>query len=95
MNRLQFRTLYREFLFRIVDLELLAPQGDITKLLGQFAALLIVISVGLTVLGVGTAAAIQSIPDQSPLIGWAVEHLLICQSRCSRDLARSHRGDSE
>ena len=32
MNRLQFRTLYREFLFRIVDLELLAPQGDITKL---------------------------------------------------------------
>ena len=77
MNWRQFRTLYREFLFRIVDLELLAPQGDITKLLGQFAALLIVISVGLTVLGVGTAAAIQSIPDQSPLIGWAVEHLLI------------------
>ena len=68
MNWLQFRTLYREFLFRIVDLELLAPQGDITKLLGQFAALLIVISVGLTVLGVVTAAAVQSIPDQSPLI---------------------------
>lgn len=77
MNRQQFRVLYREFLFRIVDLELLAPQGDITKLLGQFAALLIVISIALTILGVGTAAAVQSIPDQSPLVGWAVEHLLV------------------
>ena len=37
----QFRVLYREFLFRVVDLELLAPQGDIAKLLGQFAAVLL------------------------------------------------------
>lgn len=41
MNHLQFRVLYREFLFRMVDLELLSPQGDITKLLGQFAGILI------------------------------------------------------
>ncbi len=27
MNRRQFRVLYREFLLRIVDLELLAPRG--------------------------------------------------------------------
>ena len=33
--------LYREFLLRIIDLELIAPQGDMSKLLGQFAALLI------------------------------------------------------
>src|SRR6266568_4439306 len=44
MTKLQFRILYREFLFRIVDLELLAPQGDIGKLLGQFAALLVIVS---------------------------------------------------
>jgi hypothetical protein len=44
MTKIQFRVLYREFLFRVVDLELLAPQGDIVKLLGQFAAVLIFLS---------------------------------------------------
>ena len=46
MNRLQFRVLYREFLFRMVDLEVLSAhaQGDSNKLLGQFAALLIFLS---------------------------------------------------
>ena len=44
MSKLQFRVLYREFLFRMVDLELLSPQGDRSKLLGQFAALLVFIS---------------------------------------------------
>jgi len=42
----QFRVLYRQFLFRVVDLEVLSVHalGDSNKLLGQFAALLIVIS---------------------------------------------------
>jgi hypothetical protein len=46
-RKLQFRVLRREFLFRIVDLEVLSAHalGDATKLLGQFAALLILISV--------------------------------------------------
>ncbi len=46
-EKLQFRVLYREFLFRVVDLEVLSAhaQGDANKLLGQFAALLIFISV--------------------------------------------------
>lgn len=35
----QFRILYRDFLSRIVDLELLSPRGRISNLLGQFAAL--------------------------------------------------------
>jgi hypothetical protein len=39
-RNVQFRVLYREFLFRIVDLEVLAPQGDVSKLAGQSAALL-------------------------------------------------------
>jgi CubicO group peptidase (beta-lactamase class C family) len=42
----QLRVLHREFLFRIVDRELLAThaQGDMSKLLLQFAALLIFVS---------------------------------------------------
>ncbi len=48
-ERLQFRVLYRQFLFRMVDLELLSAQarGDMSKLLGQFASLLIWFSIGL------------------------------------------------
>ena len=46
MTRIQFRVLYREFLFRVVDLELLSPEGDIGRLLGQFAALLVFLSLG-------------------------------------------------
>jgi hypothetical protein len=46
MNKLQFRVLYNQFLFRVVDLELLSEsaKGDSTKLLGQFAALLMYVS---------------------------------------------------
>ena len=45
MKNTQFRILYRQFLFRVVDLELLSAdaKGDMSKLFGQFAALLIVI----------------------------------------------------
>jgi hypothetical protein len=46
-RKLQFRVLRREFLFRAADLEALSAHalGDANKLLGQFAALLILISV--------------------------------------------------
>ena len=54
MKETQFRVLYKQFLFRMVDLELLSAdaQGDLNKLFGQFAALLIFISIGLC-LGAG------------------------------------------
>ena len=39
-ERSQFRILYRDFLFRILDLELLASRGEAQRLLTQFAALL-------------------------------------------------------
>jgi hypothetical protein len=47
-SKAQFRILYRQFLFRVVDLEVLSAsaQGDANKLLGRFAALLILISAG-------------------------------------------------
>ena len=43
MKKLQFRVLYREFLFRIVDLELLSAhaEGDSRTLLGQLASILV------------------------------------------------------
>ena len=78
MTKLQFRTLYREFLFRLVDLELLSPdaQGDADKLLGRIAGLLGFFTL---YLGLGgllfdgrhmTAAAFQ-------IAGWNIEHFLI------------------
>jgi hypothetical protein len=44
MTKVQFRVLYREFLFRMVDLEVLAAGADIVKLLGRFATALIFLS---------------------------------------------------
>jgi len=53
MNPAQFRILYRQFLFRMVDIELLSAdaRGDTSKLFGQFAALLIAVSIPLSVIG--------------------------------------------
>jgi hypothetical protein len=76
MNNLQFRILYREFLFRMVDLELLSPQGDITKLLGQFAGLLIWISSGL-LLGALFFDARRIPPNALMTVLWSQEHFLI------------------
>ena len=52
MNQQQFRVLYREFLFRMVDLEVLSShaQGDMNKLFGQFASLLVMVSLLLCML---------------------------------------------
>jgi hypothetical protein len=76
MNDLQFRVLYREFLFRMVDLELLSAQGDITKLLGQFAGLLIWISSGIAV-GALFFDARHVPPQNLRIVLWGVEHSLI------------------
>ena len=49
----QFRVLYRQFLFRMVDFELLSAQaqGDMSKLFGQVASLLIWLSLGPSLAG--------------------------------------------
>jgi hypothetical protein len=75
MTKIQFRLLYREFLFRVVDLELLAPQGDIAKLLGQFGAALVFLSFALA------RSAVFLDPHMAPerllAIEWNKEHALI------------------
>ena len=42
---LQFRILCRQFLLRVVDLEALSIEADIPRFLGQFAGVLIMISI--------------------------------------------------
>ena len=45
----EFRVLYRQFLLRVVDLEALSVHADVTRFLGQFAGLLILINVFQTI----------------------------------------------
>jgi hypothetical protein len=76
MNGRQFHVLYREFLFRMVDLEVLSAQGDIKQLLGQFSGILISFS---TVVALG---AIFFDPrrltlDAATASLWSTEHFLI------------------
>jgi CubicO group peptidase (beta-lactamase class C family) len=73
----QFRVLYREFLFRVVDRELLSTHGtgDASPLLVQCAALLIFISILLLIpTGLFTG-------DLEPLalttLAWSMQHFLI------------------
>ena len=65
----QFRVLFREFRLRVIDLELLSTDGDPTKLLGQFAALLLgfsfLVSLPILLLGAGR---------MPPEPTWTMEH---------------------
>jgi hypothetical protein len=78
MNLSQFRVLYRQFLFRMVDLELLSPQaqGDIHKLFGQIASLMVSQSVGLAMAGL-TSGGERMAPLPHVLYAWSWEHFLI------------------
>ena len=84
--KLQLRVLYRQFLLPIVDLELLAPKGDVTKLLGQFAALLVIVCLWLGVIVAACqsgAACLDPSRQSGALVAmWAVEHFLIAARPC-------------
>ena len=75
MEKIQFRVLYRQFLLRVVDLELLSANGDPTKLLGQLASVLLTFSffVSLPVLLTGFGGA-RHMPTQS---SWMFEHFFL------------------
>jgi CubicO group peptidase (beta-lactamase class C family) len=82
VKKLQFRVLYREFLFRIVDLELLSAhaEGDSRTLLGQVASILIFFGMVLAA-GAGvwaTSVRGGALPPLMQMVGaWTVEHFLI------------------
>jgi hypothetical protein len=71
-ERRQFRVLFHEFRLRVIDLELLSADGDPTKLLGQFATLLLgfsfLVSLPILLLGAGR------MPSEPT---WTMEHFLI------------------
>ena len=72
----QFLVLYRQFLFHVVDLELMSASGDVSKLLGQFGALLAAFSFLLA--GSARGYAQSTAPPSEVLISaWGAEQFLI------------------
>lgn len=77
MQKTPFRVLFREFLFRTVDLELLTPKGDTSKLLGQIAALLIFASIAFAFPALGLGSA-RNLPAPFVLfVTYSGEHFMI------------------
>lgn len=76
MLPLPFRVLYRQFLLRVVDLEALSVEADIPRFLGQFASLLVFISL---VGAVGLLSAEQAVatPEGYLNFAWRGEQALI------------------
>ena len=82
MNTLQLRVLYRQFLFRVFDREVFSAQaqGDANKLLGQFAALLVFVSVVLSftaILLASTSRPGTDPRDSELLLSMVAQHFLI------------------
>jgi hypothetical protein len=74
---LQFRVLYRQFLFRLMDVELLSASahGDALELLGQFGSLLIFGGILLAWGALAVGAAVREQPVAASV--WPVERFLI------------------
>jgi hypothetical protein len=72
----QFRVLYRKFLGSMIDLELLSAHGDITRLLGQFAAMLAFFS-GMLGFGGMMFDTRHMDPARVATATWGMEHFLI------------------
>ncbi len=78
MTKLQFRILYREFFFCLVDREVLSSgaQGDASKLFGRIASILVLLSIPFTipVIAIGDSR----LPHEGVLVAaWPAEHALI------------------
>ena len=79
MSKRQFEVLYRDFLRRIVDIEVLSThaRGDASTLLAQFIALLIFLSLLFSVPAIYFSGA-MAVPGQAFLITvWTLQHFLI------------------
>jgi hypothetical protein len=76
-ERRQFRILYRDFLFRIVDLDLLSPSGEIQNLLVQLAALLAAFNFVVAVLYVPRYATSILPSEQLLMAAWGDQEFLI------------------
>jgi hypothetical protein len=76
-TNLQFRVLYRQFLFRLMDVELLSASahGDALELLGQFGSLLVFGGILLAWGALPAGATVREHPVAASV--WPVERLLI------------------
>jgi hypothetical protein len=73
---LQFRVLYRQFLLRVIDLEALSIQADIPRFLGQFAGVLMMLSMVHTV-GFYVSLVSTHSPGEFLGVSWYFEHYFI------------------
>ncbi len=76
-ERRQFRILFRDFLSRMVDMEVLSARGDIQKLLAQFGALLAALSFVLALVMVPLYVGSRLAADQLRIAAWGDEEFLI------------------
>ena len=72
-----FRVLYRDFLFRVLDLELLPAVDDIERLLGQFAAMLAAFSFTFAVFGLPKYIASSLPHERLAILARSEEEFLI------------------
>lgn len=77
MARRPFRILYRDFLFRVVDRELLSPHsdGDAHRILSQIAALLVFFSVAISIPASDAGADFSG--SIRLFIGWRFMHFIV------------------
>ena len=73
---LSFRVLYRQFLLRVIDLESLSIEADVTSYLGQFAGVLIMLSI-LHAFITYICCNIEPTPAGRLAFCWHMEHYLI------------------
>jgi CubicO group peptidase (beta-lactamase class C family) len=95
METRQFRRLYEEFLFRMVELETLSAdaRGDLSKLFGQFAALLIFLSILFALPAFGLSGG-SELPQVRLMLAWSGEHFLIATTMLVTGLFAVLRWDS-
>jgi hypothetical protein len=93
MMKRQFRVLYRNFLFGIVDRELLSTYatGDASQLLLQLAALLAFLSVCFCLPVFGIRIARETAYGRL-MFAWSIEHLLIATTILVVGLCRAELG---
>jgi len=74
---LQFRILFRQFLLRVIDLESLSVQADIPRFLGQFASILVFISLVGALGLLMSNSSLRATPEDYLSFVWRGEQALI------------------